>query len=151
MFCTFFRVTLRHESQVSNRDVVLSGMSNMPKMEDNLGTMKVFKPLTSAEMDALQRVRDIYKGLNLIPCTACRYCIEENKCPKSILIPDMFSAINTHETFQTNNSSFYYNNSITGGDHGKASDCISCGKCEKVCPQHLPIRELLRDVVKTFE
>ena len=89
--------------------------------------------------------------LDLIPCTACRYCIEESSCPKGIRIPDLFAAKNAHEAFHNWNTGYYYNNIITGGEHGKASDCIKCGKCEKVCPQHLPIRQLLRDVARTFE
>ncbi len=90
-------------------------------------------------------------SLDLIPCTACRYCIEESSCPKGIRIPDLFAAKNAHEAFHNWNTGYYYNNIITGGEHGKASDCIKCGKCEKVCPQHLPIRQLLRDVARTFE
>ena len=76
---------------------------------------------------------------------------EENECPKGIRIPDLFSALNTHEAFHNWNTGYYYNNVITGGGHGKASDCIECGKCEKVCPQHLEIRILLGIVVETFE
>ena len=66
-------------------------------------------------------------------------------------IPDMFSSLNAHEAFHNWNTGYYYNNVITGEGHGKASACIRCGKCEKVCPQHLPIRELLKKVATTFE
>ncbi len=74
-----------------------------------------------------------------------------HECPKGIRIPDMFSSLNAHEAFHNWNTGYYYNNIITGGGHGKASDCIKCGKCEKVCPQHLPIRDILKDVARTFE
>ena len=131
--------------------MVLSGMSNMAQMEDNISAMKKFRPLSDAEMNAVHKVCDIFRGLNLIPCTSCRYCIEENDCPKGIRIPDMFSLLNAHEAFHNWNTGYYYNNIVTGGGHGKASECIRCGKCEKVCPQHLQIRELLKDVAKTFE
>ena len=131
--------------------MVLSGMSNMSQMEDNISAMQDFKPLSEVEMDAVHRVCDIFKNLHLIPCTSCRYCIEESECPKGIRIPDMFSSLNAHEAFHNWNTGYYYNNIITGNGHGKASECIKCGKCEKVCPQHLPIRELLTKVAKTFE
>ena len=68
-----------------------------------------------------------------------------------IRIPDMFSSLNAHEAFHNWNTGYYYNNVITGEGHGKASECIRCGKCERVCPQHLPIRELLKKVAATFE
>ena len=142
---------IRFAASFPNMAMVLSGMSNMSQMEDNLSAMKDFEPLNEAEMEAVNKVCDIFKSMNLIPCTSCRYCIEENECPKGIRIPDLFSALNANEAFHNWNTGYYYNNIITGGGHGKASDCIRCGKCEKVCPQHLQIRELLKDVAKTFE
>ena len=142
---------IRFAASFPNMAMVLSGMSNMAQMEDNLSAMKDFRPLDEREMQAVKNVCGIFRSLNLIPCTSCRYCVEENECPKGIRIPDMFSSMNAHEAFHNWNTSFYYNSVITGGGHGKASDCIQCGKCEKVCPQHLPIRELLKDVAKTFE
>ena len=142
---------IRFAASFPNMAMVLSGMSDMSQMQDNVGAMKDFKPLDETEMAAVQNVCDIFRSLNLIPCTSCRYCIEENECPKGIRIPDLFSALNAHEAFHNWNTGYYYNNIITGGGHGKASDCIKCGKCEKVCPQHLPIRNLLKDVAKTFE
>ena len=142
---------IRFAASFPNMAMVLSGMSNMAQMEDNLSAMKDFRPLDEREMQAVKNVCGIFRSLNLIPCTSCRYCIEENECPKGIRIPDMFSSMNAHEAFHNWNTTFYYNSVITGGGHGKASECIQCGKCEKVCPQHLPIRELLKDVAKTFE
>lgn len=68
-----------------------------------------------------------------------------------IRIPDMFSALNAHEAFHNWNTGYYYDNIITGNGHSKASECIKCGKCEKVCPQHLNIRELLTQVAEAFE
>ncbi|MBQ9879475.1 MAG: aldo/keto reductase [Clostridia bacterium] len=131
--------------------MVLSGMSDMAQMQDNIGSMKDFEPLSAAETDAVVKVCGIFKKLDLIPCTSCRYCVEENECPQGIRIPDMFSSLNAHEAFHNWNTKFYYRTVITGGDNGKASDCIECGMCEDVCPQHLPIRDLLKDVAKTFE
>jgi len=83
----------------------------------------------------------------LIRCTACRYCVEG--CPKKIRIPDLFTDMNTKALYKTFNSDWYY--MIHTLNRGKASDCIKCGKCEIVCPQKLPIRELLVSVAKEFE
>ena len=142
---------LRFAASFPNMAMVLSGMSDMAQMQDNLHAMKDFQPLDEKERDAVRKVCDIFRNLHLIPCTSCRYCIEENACPKGIRIPDVFSALNAHEAFHNWNTGYYYNNVLTGGGHGKASECIRCGKCERVCPQHLPIRELLKDVARTFE
>lgn len=131
--------------------VVLSGMSDMSQMQDNISAMKDFEPLSENEMEAVRKVCEIFKGLNLIPCTSCRYCIEESECPKGIRIPDLFAALNAHEAFHNWNTAYYYENVVTGKEHGKASACIKCGKCEKVCPQHLKIRELLPKVAAAFE
>ena len=142
---------IRFAASFPKMAMVLSGMSNMEQMEDNISSMRDFKPLDEREMEAVSKVNDVFRSMNLIPCTSCRYCIEENSCPMDILIPDMFSAQNQHEAFHNWNTAFYYENVITGSGHGKASDCIRCGQCEEVCPQHLPIRELLEKVAGTFE
>ncbi len=128
--------------------MVLSGMSNMEQLEDNLGYMENFRPLDETEKVAIQKVCDIFHAQNLIPCTACRYCTDG--CPQQILIPDLFACLNSKKVFHNWNTDYYYNNVHTVRN-GKASDCIRCGKCEKVCPQHLPIRELLQNVAAEFE
>lgn len=127
---------------------VLSGMSNMEQMSDNLSSMCDFKPLDEKEQQAVGKVCDIFRNQNLIPCTSCRYCVEG--CPKKILIPDLFSCLNAKNTFNNWNQNFYYENVLTSRN-GKASDCIKCGKCEQACPQHLEIRNLLDKVAETFE
>lgn len=142
---------IRYAASFPNVAVVLSGMSDMAQMKDNISYMADFKELTKEEYDAIDKVKEIFNNLNLIPCTSCRYCVLESKCPKSIKIPDMFAALNSHEAFHNWNTKFYYNTVLTGGDYGKASDCIECGKCESVCPQHLEIRNLLKKVAKVFD
>ncbi|MBQ9510229.1 MAG: aldo/keto reductase [Clostridia bacterium] len=141
---------IRFAASFPNMAMVLSGMSSIGQMNDNISFMRDFKPLDERELEAVAKVCAIFKKMDLIPCTSCRYCVEENHCPKDILIPDMFASLNAHEAFHNWNTSFYYNQVLTRG-HGKASDCIKCGKCEKVCPQHLQIRKLLEQVATTFE
>ena len=126
--------------------MVLSGMGNMAMMRDNLSYMEDFKPLSDVELDAVWRVRDIFNAQKLIPCTECRYCMEV--CPKQIPIPNFFASLNDHKRFNDWNSSYYYE---IHSKSVKASDCIKCGKCEAICPQHLNIRELLDEVAKSFE
>lgn len=142
---------IRFAASFPNMAMVLSGMSDMAQMQDNISAMKDFKPLDDKEMQAVNKVCEIFHNLKLIPCTSCHYCVEENECPMGIRIPDMFSSLNAHEAFHNWNTGYYYSNILTGNGHGKASDCIKCGKCEKVCPQHLEIRELLGKVAAVFE
>ncbi len=141
---------IRFAAGFEGMSTVLSGMSSIEQMRDNISFMKDFEPLNEEEQRAVQKVVEVFKGLDMIPCTACRYCIEENHCPKNILIPDQFACLNSKKVFNDWNMDFYYENVLTS-QNGKAGDCIKCGKCEKVCPQHLPIREYLENVKEQFE
>lgn len=128
--------------------MVLSGMSNMAQMEDNLSYMRDFRPLDEKELAAVERVKELFRSKNMIPCTACRYCTAG--CPMKISIPDLFACLNSKKVFHNWNTDYYYENVHTV-NNGKASACIKCGKCEAACPQHLPIRELLVQVAEEFE
>lgn len=142
---------VRFAASFPQMTMVLSGMSNLAQMTDNLSAMQDFRPLDGKEREAVARVCEIFRRQNLIPCTSCRYCVEENHCPKGIRIPDLFAAMNAYEAFHNWNSKFYYESVLTDDKHGTASDCVQCGGCEKVCPQHLPIRKLLGDVAGVFD
>jgi len=109
--------------------MVLSGMSTIGQMEDNLSYMKEFQPLSEDEHEALNKVCAVFRNQGLIPCTACRYCTEV--CPQEIPIPELFAAVNAKRSEQ----------SIP--DVATEIDCVKCGKCEEICPQNLKIRELL--------
>ena len=127
--------------------MVLSGMSDLDMVLDNTGYMRDFVPLNTVELDAVSRVLDIIKGIDAIPCTDCKYCMEV--CPKNIAIPALFACLNTQRSFHYWNAEYYY--SIHTDGRGSAGDCIECGLCEKACPQHLRIRELLKEVKGEFE
>lgn len=128
---------------------VLSGMNTMEQVEDNASTFTDFKPLSDEEYAVIAKVTEIINANTAIACTACGYCT--HGCPKNIAIPQYFSLYNSmmRTTGSFSSQMVYYNN--TAISHGKASDCIECGKCEQACPQHLPIRQYLKDVVEKFE
>ena len=128
--------------------MVLSGMSDMEQMLDNTSFMADFQPLNEKEMAAIRKVREIFRTKDMIPCTACRYCIDG--CPQHISIPDLFAVMNTKQIHKNWDADRCYNEVHTAPGR-RASDCLECGKCEQVCPQHLPIRKLLKDVAKAFE
>ncbi len=121
---------------------ILSGMSNDEQMHDNIETFTQFEPLTAQERALVKSVTEKLLDTPLIGCTACRYCCDG--CPAGIDIPNVFRAVNTARKFKEEWRAKNYYRLLTEKS-GKAADCIGCGQCESVCPQHLPIIELLRD------
>ncbi len=140
---------IRFAASFEGMMMVLSGMSDMQQMNDNISFMKEFLPLDERERAAVDEVCALFRAQGLIPCTACRYCVDG--CPKHIAIPSMFSCLNKKKMFPSWNAGMYYHNVCVDDTHGKASDCLKCGKCEAICPQGLPIRELLVNVAEAFE
>ena len=134
---------LRFVASLPGVMTVLSGMSTPEQMADNIATFTHFEPMTDAERAVVDEVRAIMLNVEQIGCTACRYCTDG--CPMNIAIPDVFRAVNTMKLY---NEEFrpksFYGGLIAQG-HGRAADCVACGQCEGVCPQHLPIIELLKD------
>ncbi len=145
---------LRFAADHDGIEMVLSGMSDMGQMEDNIKTFSCcdgdFEPLSDKERKAVRKVADVFASMGAIPCTQCRYCIEENHCPMEIKIPSMFSTYNSMLLFGKVNPWATYEKIVEEGS-GKASSCIECGMCEAVCPQHLEIRDLLKKVAEKFE
>ncbi len=152
--CSNAGYALRFAAGFEGIEVVLSGMSNMDQMEDNLDIFSSdngeFAPLSEEELAAVNKVSDVFASLGAIPCTGCRYCIEENHCPMEIKIPSLFSCYNDVVLFGKEDPWCTYASVIEGGS-GKPGDCIECGMCEAVCPQHLEIRDLLKKVADKFE
>lgn len=140
---------LRFAAGFENMMMVLSGMSTVEQIRENVGFMAEPVSLNEEEQEAIRRVREVFSSLNMIPCTACHYCVLDNDCPKNIPIPELFSCYNLKTTFHSWNQDYYY--TIQTRDRGKASECLKCGKCERICPQHLEIRKLLVQVAQEFE
>ena len=143
---------IRFAASLDNVMVVLSGMSSVEQMEDNLSYMADFQPLTQEEKELCFQVADIINGQIAVPCTGCSYCTEG--CPMKIAIPQYFSLYNEdmRENLAEKGWTINFSNyEMLTKKFGAAKACIECGQCEGVCPQHLPIMELLKDVSKHYE
>lgn len=143
---------VRYAASLDNVMMVLSGMSNMEQMEDNLSYMKDFHPLTASEKQLVDQVADIIISKERIACTGCRYCVDG--CPQKIGIPDYFKLMNDVSKFGEGHiprAQGYYNHYTGSLGMGKASSCIQCGQCEEHCPQHLPIIQYLVETAEVFE
>ena len=129
-------LAIRFAAGFPGNRAVLSGMSTLEQLEENVAFMKDFQPLSAQEQAAVEQVRGVLRGQGLIPCTGCRYCTEV--CPMEIPIPDLFACLN--EKWRTGAA----DTSQIGG--GKPESCLRCGKCEEICPQQLNIRGLMLSV-----
>ncbi len=143
---------VRFAASLPNVMVVLSGMSTLAQVEDNLSYMEDFRPLTEEEKAVCLRAREIINSRITVPCTGCRYCTEG--CPMDIAIPEYFSLYNEdmREDLEEKGWTVNYSNySRLAEERGRAKDCVACGQCEEACPQHLKIIDLLKDVSAHFD
>ena len=143
---------IRFAASQDNVMMVLSGMSSLEQMRDNISYMDDFKPLTEDEIGLTRKVADIINAQIAVPCTGCSYCTDG--CPMSIPIPKYFSLYNEdmREDLEEKGWTVNFSNYEKLTEHfGKAADCIACGQCEGVCPQHLPIIDLMQKVSAHFD
>lgn len=139
---------LRFAASLDGLITVLSGMSNVEQMKDNLETMTDFKPLSETEQKVIVQAQHALAEIPKVPCTACQYCVKG--CPQQINIPGIFEAMNTQLVFN-NFESAKGNYSWNTRNGAKASDCIQCGQCEAACPQHIKIIDQLKQAAAMFE
>ena len=126
--------------------MVLSGMSSLSQLDDNTSYMQEFTPLTDGEKELVAKITGLLNSTIKVPCTGCRYCLEE--CPKSINIPEYFGLLNMYAVTGKTSTMYYERFSM---NHGKASECLECGKCEGICPQHIGIRSDLKEFKDLYE
>ena len=143
---------IRFAASLPNVMVVLSGMSSLEQTMDNLGYMEDFVPLTEEEKDLCRRAAEIINSQIAVPCTGCSYCTDG--CPMRIAIPQYFSIYNEdmREDMEHKGWTATFNVfKALAKEFGKPSDCVGCGQCEAVCPQHLTIIDFLKDVAAHYE
>ena len=140
---------IRFAASLEGVMTVLSGMSEVAQMEDNLSYMKDFAGLTPAQQETIEAARTELAKIPLIPCTTCNYCAKV--CPQAIGISGTFTAKNMYTLYGNLEKAKSEENWLVGG-HGRkpAAECVQCGACEEVCPQHISIRDELKKAVKLF-
>ncbi len=135
---------IRFTASLDGVFMVLSGMSDMAQLKDNMSYMKDFIPLTDEEKELCLKAGTVIANKDTVPCTACRYCAEE--CPEKIAIPELLALYNKKINGDEVSAEEYA--SLT--KESSPSDCIGCKKCEKMCPQKIEIADMMKKVNETF-
>ncbi len=139
---------IRYAASLEGLVTVLSGMSNVEQMQDNLKTMRDFKPMTDADKAVVAEAVVALNAIERIPCTGCSYCTKD--CPQQINIPGAFGAMNNLLVYG-NEAGAQGNFNFATRNGGKPSSCLACGQCESACPQHINIIEQLKKCAEKFE
>ncbi len=139
-------LAVRYAASLSEVKVVLSGMSSIEQLQDNTSYMNDFKPLSDDERGLVDQITAVLRSTVKVPCTSCKYCMEE--CPISVNIPEYFGLLNLYAVTGKKTNMYYKRFSM---NHAKASECLKCGRCEMICPQHIEIRDFLDEFAKLYE
>ena len=138
---------LRYVASFNNVKVILSGMSDMAQVEDNLKTFTNYEPLSEKELKTIDEVAKAIKARVQNGCTKCRYCMP---CPAGVNIPGSFQIWNEYHMYENvDEAKWAWNKELP--DNAKPKNCVKCGKCEQACPQHLSIRADLEKVQAEME
>ena len=138
---------LRFAAGLEGVVTVLSGMSSLEQMEENIKTFQNLAPMDERERTVLERARQALVGVPSIPCTDCRYCVKG--CPMEIQIPKIMASMNLNLVYGNMEAAKVKYGFSTRT--AKASQCVACGACERACPQHISIIRELKRAAETFE
>ena len=137
---------LRYVASLPNVQIVLSGMSALEQMEDNLRTFSPFEPLTDAEQKVIAEALAAYRKSGAVPCTGCRYC---SPCPVGVDIPRNLALLNQVKGgLPLFHAKLVYD---AMSEDKRASSCVACGACKKKCPQSIDIPKYMKEIADTFK